>query len=328
MEEKQYKNFSGAVILIALGLLFLLNTTGIVGWGIWLYIFRFWPLILILIGIKIMLPKNQITNILMGSIYLIVVIFVGLSSYYFAIGQKVPIFSNAFTNCFLNNCNAPSNSIYSQADSIVTKAEYPQISEKILNLTVAATKLTIGDTNSDNYFQIRSQYPSNQSKPTIQSKLQDGILTTTFDNTKIQYNTIWGYQSPNSDITIGQIGIPTNIDLKLGAGQTNMVLDETTMKSIDASVGAGDLNITLSGNAIPQDMQLEVGAGKISLHIPETVGLKVNYSLGLGAIHIGTESVSGIVGNTEYKTANYDTVAKKINITASVGVGELDINNN
>ena len=47
------RNYSWAVFLVLVGILLLLNTTGVVGWGIWQYIARFWPVFIVLIGIKI-----------------------------------------------------------------------------------------------------------------------------------------------------------------------------------------------------------------------------------------------------------------------------------
>ena len=53
----------GAVILIGIGILFLLNNFGIVSWNVWEYIIRFWPVILILIGLQILLGKSYASRI-------------------------------------------------------------------------------------------------------------------------------------------------------------------------------------------------------------------------------------------------------------------------
>ncbi len=328
MEEKQYKDYAGAVFLIFLGAIFLLNTTGVVGWGVWLYVIRFWPLLIIMAGIKIMLPKNNVTNIIIAVIQLIALVFVGLSSYYYSIGKSVPVFSNSFSNCLFNNCEYVNDISYKQDSSDVTVTEYPEVQEKVLNLDIAATKLTVDDAESENYLHTESSYYSNQYKPTIETTLKDGVLTTTFDNTKIQYYSGWMHRTPEYKLTIGQIEIPSSIDLELGAGQTDIDLSKTAMKSITASVGAGDLNISLSGNSIPQDMNLKIGAGDVSITIPKDIGVKVKYSLGLGEIDLDGNEVAGIGSDKEYTTANYNDAVQKIDIVASVGVGRLSIERN
>jgi len=48
----------GPAILIGLGIIFLLNTLDILPWSVWGSLWRFWPIILILIGIEILLGRT------------------------------------------------------------------------------------------------------------------------------------------------------------------------------------------------------------------------------------------------------------------------------
>src|SRR4030067_2327852 len=47
----------GPVILIFLGTIFLLNNFGILPWDIWTSIWKFWPVVLILIGVEFFLGQ-------------------------------------------------------------------------------------------------------------------------------------------------------------------------------------------------------------------------------------------------------------------------------
>src|SRR3990167_5009756 len=49
----------GPVVLIVLGIIFLLNNFGILPWEIWQNIWKFWPILLILFGIEVLLGRNS-----------------------------------------------------------------------------------------------------------------------------------------------------------------------------------------------------------------------------------------------------------------------------
>ncbi len=47
----------GGVILLFLGVVFLLHTLGILPWGVWGVLWRFWPVVLIIVGLGILLRR-------------------------------------------------------------------------------------------------------------------------------------------------------------------------------------------------------------------------------------------------------------------------------
>ena len=55
-EGTRHLPFSG-IILLFLGILFLLQTTGVLPWALWETLWRYWPIVLILIGLRILLRK-------------------------------------------------------------------------------------------------------------------------------------------------------------------------------------------------------------------------------------------------------------------------------
>lgn len=48
------RGFVGPLILLAIGLILLLNNLGIIPWGIWKTLWHYWPVILILLGLEIL----------------------------------------------------------------------------------------------------------------------------------------------------------------------------------------------------------------------------------------------------------------------------------
>lgn len=63
----EHNHFGGAIFGWAVfftGVLLLLNTAGLVSREIWVYILPFWPVLLVLIGIRILLGRSSLSNFL------------------------------------------------------------------------------------------------------------------------------------------------------------------------------------------------------------------------------------------------------------------------
>lgn len=326
MEEKNHKDIAGAIFLVAIGILFLLNTTNVVPWGIWLQIFRFWPIFLIIAGIKIVLPENKVGQVIYPIIYTLFILFIGITSYFFTINKTVPFLPESVTNCIFNRCDNIDDSNLMKSDSYVNLADYVDITSRVLDMNVAASTLYLNDEVADYYIHSEMNNYIEANKPTLENTSKEGILTTIFDNTRIHNWGWWNFRTPEYTLTLGQNTIPTDISIDLGAGESIVDLDSATVKTFSASVGAGSLDITFDESAVPETMDLNVGAGEVNLTIPENVGILVSYNLGVGSIQLDDTSIDGIGKETNYKSSNYDTAEKKILITASVGVGELTIN--
>jgi predicted membrane protein len=325
--EKQ-KDITGAIFLVSIGILFLLNTTNIVPWSIWLQIFRFWPILLILAGIKIMLPDSRVGQIVYPIIYTIMIIFIGATSYFFTKNQSVPFLPESITNCIFNRCDSVDSSNLMESEEYVNFADYTGITDRVLSINIAASTLNLLDKDADYFLYSQAQNYTERNKPTLVTADNEGTLRTTFDNTKIHNWNWWNFKSPEYTLTLGQNTVPTTVLIQLGAGEGIVNLENATLKALDTTVGAGSLDITLRINSIPETINLEVGAGEISLTLPENVGILVSYNLGVGSIKLDDTSIDGVGKETNYKSANYDTATKKVLVTASVGVGELTIDRN
>lgn len=66
----------GAWLLILVGIIFLLINTGVLPAGIWGFIFKLWPLILIFLGLRLTFGHSKIGNALIRLLELVVVILI------------------------------------------------------------------------------------------------------------------------------------------------------------------------------------------------------------------------------------------------------------
>lgn len=332
---RKHRDISGAIFLIFLGTIFLLNTTGVVDWGIWLYLLRFWPIFIILGGIKIILGKNFIAEIIVSIISLLLFTIIGITSFIAYKGAESSFLPKAMHNCIVNDClnfwgDAPGEKI--------TQTKYVEIEEgetyesRDLIFDIGAAEFTMADDQLEKkHISGELTYYEGYREPFFTSEVVEESLRIVFDTDNTNTFGIYPNYSVNYDLTVSPMGeMKDNVSLDLGAGSGDITLNELNVNNIDANIGAGSLTLSLSDKSIPQgDITLDIGAGEMILNIPEEVGYTISYDLGVGEISSNGESIAQFAGSAEnYKSSNYDNTQTHINIIANVGVGSLKINNN
>lgn len=323
MEHQQNKDYTGAIFLVLLGTLFLLNTTNVVPWSIWLYLLRFWPIILILAGLKMVLPKTNVGNIIMTIVYTLFMLAAGVMSYYFAVEKKVPLISERVSE-ILSGQYAMNEETQTKEEYVLSE-DYLDVESRILDIFIGASELTLNDENQAYHLFSKTTYQYDGDTPEIETALNEKLLSMSFSNQDVRHLGIWRFVTPRYELTLGQNILPTSLDITIGAGKATVDLDDTVLKAVFAEVGAGDLDMTFSEISLPESIDLEIGAGDMTLTIPEDVGISVVYNLGVGEINLDDEQIEGLGQDGKYETVGYDTAEKKISIDAKVGVGSLTI---
>jgi hypothetical protein len=326
-EDKSFldKDFEGAIFLILLGILFLLITTGQINWNIWLHIFKFWPLFVISWGISLILEGLHVRKFFVSIVSLLILIIVGILGYRSYINEN----TFSFRNMFFQNMEEKKEDIttgYTEESIAISGKDYSAITERSIDLNVAATEINISDSATDEYIKIDSKYNSSVIKPALGSEASEGNLSILFRIVNQRRFNVWSNYSSKFDIYIGKSDIPTTLTFRLGAGEGKVNLEELILKSIDAKVGAGSLDISLSKTSTPETIVLDIGAGEVKLILPKEIGFDMEYTLGLGEIKEDGEDLATFVGTgSSHKSINYDDAEKIIEIETKVGVGRLVI---
>jgi hypothetical protein len=311
-----------AIFLIFLGTIFLLNTTGVLDWNVWEYIINYWPVLLILGGLKLIIGSSLLSDIVLSVITLLLFLLIGVCAY------KT---ENEISNPFLDSISFFCKVSESQSgeplskEINITKDEYPEIEELSYDINLGVSEFTISD-NIDNYLSLSADYTTNYGKPEVDAEEDENILNISVTEEGRSFPFL-NFKAPEYTITIGS-GLLSDITIDNGVGSGKIKLSNQFIKNLSINNGTGDIDITLDFNAIPTDiLDLDIGTGSISLKIPENVGYEINYNLGVGEIKLGDRKISGI-GNEgkKIRSDNYEDAEKTFNINADVGVGSLDIN--
>ncbi len=80
--------------------------------------------------------------------------------------------------------------------------------------------------------------------------------------------------------------VPMDLEVKLGAGRTEMDLAGLHLRSLEVHLGAGELDLNLAGQWRKSfEARIRGGVGKATVRLPKDVGVEARARGGIGAIH-------------------------------------------
>lgn len=117
--------------------------------------------------------------------------------------------------------------------------------------------------------------------------------------------------------------LPMTLAVSMGAGEADLDLRDTMLRSLRVDLGAGDATIDLSGTWTEDvDGEINAGAGALKLKVPADVGVRiVGYQDGLGSYRADGFAQDGdALVNDAWETAEvrFDLVLRR-------GLGEVTI---
>lgn len=286
------------ILLIFIGLIYLALNLGIIkDFSLW-DLFRYWPLVLIILGTSLFF-KNSKNG-------WIPVLLVTLAS--FALVSVVE-----FTK-FGKNYQQKSKRQYK---IIKFSQDLSQADQAKITINTGAIHLT---TNSTQKRKIKGELSSAYFSPSINSTIKNrkaivAIKTTGSANT-----------SPRGDNTMN-LELPSNIPLDLtcniGAAELDLDLKNIILSRLDIFSGATDIEIKL-GNKILNNTIINIssGASDVSLDIPEEIGVKIANRSPLSSIKFKNYNRQS---DGSYLSKNYNEASKKIEIKLSTGALSIEV---
>src|SRR3989344_421455 len=244
------KTFVGPVILIILGVVFLLNNLGILPWDIWFSLWKFWPVILVLVGVEILLGKNASIKtfaILIGLIFLVPIIL----SY----------------NPLTNNPLATEEFKIEESLGTATKAK--------VTLDFPASNLKIGALGSDSSFLAEGKitYSEAAKEPTVKKEDELGSVNLTLGQSAQGKLPFISNLKTTADLMFTRV-VPISLIIKTGASSADLNLAELRTEYLEINSGASSISVKLAEN-FNQKALTKTGASGITLEIPQKLQAKI-----------------------------------------------------
>lgn len=304
MSRRSYAgSITGALILIAIGVVFLIMNLRpqINPWPI---LFRYWPLILIFIGVGKIFDSfvfrdrsgapsgDHISGVSVAFVALILIF--GLAIWR---GHKVE-----------------GNELVHDSHSLALLGA----KDVSASIEMPAGQLTLTGGASD-LLDSDFSYDREEGKPAVDYSVNDGHgqLTITQEGHHIHF----GGTRNNWNLHFGE-NEPLDLTLKIGAGQSDLDFRTLNLKHLEVNIGAGQMNLDLSGPRTANlDADIQGGVGSATIRLPKDVGVIVHASGGIGSIN-----TAGLIHQDgAYVNAAYGKSAATINLQVHGGIGQIDL---
>lgn len=291
----------GGLILIFIGILFLLNNFGLLGWDVWFSFIQFWPIILIAVGLKLIFRNNLIVQI----IALMLVFLVPLV-YYLGYGNKYlpPLLSES------HNYQEHNWSLDNEG----------KVSKASIKMQIGAGKISVLPTDKLISLESATRGP----RPKIKADHNNDEAEISISQSG---NTIPIGIGVNKGADKWELGLGRNIlwalDISTGAVKGELDLRGISFSRLSIDTGAGDIRVVLGEIMGESEIDIDSGAGNITIVIPGQVGVLAEIDTGIGSKNLPDRNWQQS-GNV-YTSDNYNDAQGKVRVNIEAGAGTVSL---
>jgi hypothetical protein len=300
-DRRPSRSIWGAVVLIALGVLLLLANLGL-GFNPWSLLARFWPLILIFLGIggiidyfRVRSDPNAASIRTSGSVIAViaVVVLVGLA--------------------FAHHHRRSARNVHEDrsVDLGGATSVHAHINMPAGQLNISSGGPALLDAHFD--------YADSDGQPQVNYEVAGGAGDLEISQTQptVHFgteNNTWLLNFANN--------VPLDLSLDMGAGQGDVNLQGLNVTNLKINLGAGQMDVDLRGpRTTDLDADIEGGVGQGTIRLPKDVGVRVHADGGLGTI-----STHGLTRDgDDYVNDALGKSPATIHLKVEGGVGTIDL---
>ncbi len=324
MDNNLYKvveRITGALSLIGLGIIFILNTTGVVPWGVWGYmisiIFLIWPVFLIIAGLNIIFGNSNVSKTVLNVLWFL--FFLGFWIFILFSYPESKLYNPSFENLI----NLPARERVEETQEILMSNYSNDLNEVNYTYTITAGDLNINDSKeSSSFINLNSKFYENHGEPNLESSESNNSLDINlsqdfsnnflfFRRDGLEYNATINNNSTNSDII-----------LNLTAGRATLNLDEVSIRNISTNMTAGSVFLNISRDADLNQLDIDITAGDFNFNLDKEYSLIItndstagNVKLNNTIIKEGRSDFSGKI--SDILVININQTAGNVNITTN-----------
>lgn len=293
---------TGAIILIAFGTVVLLSNLRVLTVD-WLSLVRFWPVILVLIGLDIIVGRRSV----FGSLAVAVIAAVVIGGIIWMVGVT-------------RQWAAPASGEVVTTDVEEALRDVNAL-EVTLNLGVMETNV---DALSGGDYAVQGTYKTSARDLKLdvnyEARGDTGVLTIS-------------QQDPDErfDLTSNMINkldlgltdqVPIDMTINAGVGEVKLDLTGINLRSLHVKAGVGSLDVTLPEKG-DFAVSVDAGIGSVNLTVPRSLEARVEYDSGLSDLDIPSRFDNK--GEKVWETDNYSSATNRVTIAVKSGIGDVNI---
>ena len=283
------------LLLVALGVVLLLNNYGLVDWSVWLEIGKWWPMLLIIFGVAIFFDRSLLP---LGIVLLILALFFGL----------ITLSPTGKTGI----------------EPVVDQHSWaidPNITEAGLEVELPAGDLSIRE-SSQNKVEFTLKYP--HGKPArVKQEIKGRKAYYKIQSTKSSFLDGLGKNSAGElNLTLSP-EVSWDVELEVGTAKAELDFSQLKLKKLEVECGASELQLQL-GRPEPETLvNIEAGASRLKIVVPEDVRLQIRSD---GILSNSNLEAAGLIRSGDvYYTPDSVSSDSVLKIELDTGVSDLEL---
>jgi hypothetical protein len=285
-------------VLILLGILLLLYNLGLVDWNVWVAIARFWPIILIALGLELILGRGSISRSVL--IIIILVIISGLA-------LRHPGARGAITRTRVEKPLSGATSAEIEINMGVGALYLSSLPDSS-DLISGTVDTAVGEWLTQNF-----NITANNARLVLSTENKDFFANFNFFGLGAQPARKW-------DLSLNE-SIPISLDIRTGVGEARIDLERVLATNVEVRTGVGKTDLTLPATGHSK-VTLSGGIGETIIHIPRGVAARIHTKTGIGSVQI-YGNYTRI--NNEYVSPDFNTAENRVDLEVKGGIGSIRI---
>ncbi len=300
------------LILIFVGSIFLLENFNLIEFY-WSSVWRFWPVIFILIGANMLLSRFANKAAAPYMIGAITIGTLGLIAYQGTRSDG----ERAWLNFKYERDN--DNDHEAWGANTTFSETYEGYKDARLNIQGGATSFRLTDTTS-NLFE--ASLKQRFGRFNLNKTVIDSVEVLNFRMRDGKQN--WNLDKMENNKTLIQMNNKPVWDIKveMGAGEAIFDLSNYKVKRLVFEGGAASFEAKLGSQLPLAEVAVETGVANVEIEVPERSGCRIVVDSGLSS-----KDFSGFIKQSDgtYETSNYESAANKINISLKGGLSSFEV---
>jgi len=302
MSEKKPPRAVGAplwgILLLSVGVVFLLQTLNVLPWGLWGTLWRFWPVVIITIGLGILLRRY---NIWLVSLLILAILGACLG---IAIWQYGP-----------SPAAGQITKSYSQPLGSVQQAQ--------IEIDFTAGSLTINSlpAGSLNLVEVDSTLSNGETGIRVDFHRQDGQGSLHLSRERVDWP-FWGKDENRWLVNLNR-NIPLTVAVRFTASNANLELSQLQIVELRMDVDLGNYTVKMPSSAGTIHVYIKANLANLEVIIPDGVAVRLRADVDLG--HLGVDESRFPRKGDYYVSPDFESAPKRIELELDCNLGRVQV---
>lgn len=284
------------IFLLFLGIVFLLQTLDVLSWELWGTLWRFWPVLLIVIGLGFLLRRF---NVWLVSGLILVLLFGCLG---IAIWQYEP--------------SSPPGEISQSYSELLDGLEQAQVE---IDFSLGTLRVSRLPSSSLNFVEADSTARNADMRVDFSRQDSEGKLYLTKEQVSLSFQ---NEEDNRYQVRLTR-NIPLTLDIKSTVSDNELDLSELEVTELRLSVDAGNCKVTMPSSTETVNAYMEANVANLEVDIPDGVSARIQANTDLGSFDIDGSRFQK--QGDYYISEDFDTAQNRIYLEIDSNLSRVQI---